>query len=87
MPSNKPTTGWSTLLSQPIVTHDGRRLVTLADARAFVLALPEANQERTAWQTATKLLIAAAERRGDVSAATTQVRIALYLQARGDYLR
>jgi len=38
--------GWAALLSQPVVTPDGKRLVTLADARAFVLALPEASGTR-----------------------------------------
>jgi len=85
--TRKPPGRWSARLSQPIVTPDGKRLVTLADAHEFVLAQPESNQKRTAWQTATKLLIAAAERGGDIKAATAQVRIALYLQGRGDYLR
>ena len=42
-------------------------LATLADARAFVLALPPGDQERNAWQNATRLLIEAADQIGSSS--------------------
>ena len=41
---------WSARLPRPIVLRDGKTLRTLADARAFVLALPEGDQERQSWQ-------------------------------------
>jgi len=77
----KPRTGWHARLSQPIITRHGKRLVTLADARTFVLALPAADQERATWRAAAELLIAAAEHSGDIVKATEQVRLALFLQA------
>ena len=75
--------GWSRRLSWPLTLRDGRTLATLADASAFVLALPGPERQCAAWQTADKLLTAAAERGGDIRAATLQVQIALYLQERG----
>ena len=77
---------WQARLSRPLTLRDGKKLETLADARRLILALSESDQERNAWQHAAALLIEAAESGGDVSAATTQVRIALHLQARGDYM-
>jgi hypothetical protein len=82
MPPPKPRTGWHARLSQSIIMRDGKRLVTLADARTVVLALPAADQERATWKAAARLLIAAAEQGGDITAATEQVRLALFLQAR-----
>ena len=82
MKARKPNGGWSAPLSRPLVLRDGKRLATLADARDFVLALPPGYQERNAWQRAAALLIEAAEHGGDVGAATEQVVLALFLQAR-----
>jgi hypothetical protein len=73
--------GWSARLSRSLTLRDGTRLKTLADARAFVLALPPGDQERNAWQRAAALLIEAAETGDDVRTATEQVRLALSLQA------
>ena len=81
----RPTPGWSAPLSWPIFTPDGKRLATLADAHDIVLALPGPERQQAAWQTADKLLTAAAERGGDIRDATAQVQIALYLQARGGW--
>ena len=81
--ARKPAAGWSRRLSWPLTLRDGRTLATLADAQALVLALPGPERQRAAWQTADKLLTAAAERGGDIRAATLQVQIALYLQERG----
>lgn len=85
MVRRRSTAGWFAPLSWPIVTPDGKRLVTLSDAHAFVLALPEADQKTAVWQTVAKLLIAAAERGGHIRDATAQVQIALYLQERGGW--
>src|SRR5262249_10225050 len=80
MMARKPG-GWSAPLSRPITLRDGKGLATLADARAFVLALPAADQEHNAWQRAAALLIEAAENGGDVRAATDQVFAAAFMQA------
>jgi hypothetical protein len=50
--------------------RDGTKLKTLAEAGAFILALPEAFQHRNWWVKATELLMQAAERNGDIEAAT-----------------
>ena len=61
---------------------DGTRLVTLGDVRAFILKQPEHIQERGSWQHATELTILAAERGGNIEAATSQIEDALFLEAR-----
>jgi hypothetical protein len=61
---------WQAKLSRPIVMRDGTKLETLAEAGAFILALPEAFQHRNSWQKASELLIAAADRDGSIEAAT-----------------
>ena len=72
---------WSAPLSRPLTLRDGKRLATLADARALVLALPAGDQERNAWQRAAELLIEAAENGGDIEAATEAMFFALFVQA------
>jgi hypothetical protein len=58
-------------------------LRTLNDARMFMLDnLPEEDQARASWQKAAELLLAAADGLDDVGAATGQVELALFLQAR-----
>ena len=55
---------------------------TLGDVRAFILKQPEHIQERGSWQHAAELMILAAERGGNIEAATTQIEDALFLEAR-----
>jgi len=83
--ARKHAADWSRQLSWLLTLRDGRTLATLADAHEIVLALPGPERQHAAWQTADKLLTAAAERDGDIRAATMQVQIALYLQARGGW--
>jgi hypothetical protein len=71
---------WPAKLSRPIVMRDGTRLETLAEAGQFILALPEAFQQRNSWQYASKLLMQAAERKGDIEAATEAVEAAGFMQ-------
>ncbi|SEF09645.1 hypothetical protein SAMN05444161_8299 [Rhizobiales bacterium GAS191] len=52
---------WSRKLIEPITLKDGR-VLTVADARAFMLALPERRQMAPYWQYATELLLKAATR-------------------------
>jgi hypothetical protein len=56
-------------------------LWTLADARAYILSLPEGEQLENRWQHAAKLLLEACET-GDADAATQQVEFALFMGAR-----
>jgi hypothetical protein len=71
---------WQTKLSRPIVMRDGTRLETLAEAGQFILALPEGDQQRNSWTKATELLMQAAERKGNIEAATEAVERAGFIQ-------
>ena len=62
----KPSTDWQRSLEDPITLPDGRSLMTLADARAYVLKLKPAQQESSQWQAAVEQLLVAAEGRGPV---------------------
>jgi hypothetical protein len=48
----------------PIELPDGRKLETLADCRAYILALPPRKQQEARWQHATAQLLKAAKRGG-----------------------
>jgi poly(3-hydroxybutyrate) depolymerase len=72
---------WQTPLTRAIELRDGTRLTTLAEARAFMVALPEGDQLRNAWQKAAELLMVAAES-GDTAAVTRQIEFALFVQAK-----
>jgi hypothetical protein len=54
---------WGRPFEDPIVLPGGRQLVTLEDAAAYIMKLPKAEQKLTEWQTATEILIGAAEGR------------------------
>jgi hypothetical protein len=63
---------------EPIKLKDGRRLDTLDDARAFMLALSERTQLRSYWQYAGELVLKAAEsNRASIKDAWAQLRRAL----------
>jgi len=47
----------------PVPLPDGRNLLTLEDAARHIQKLPKAEQQREHWQTATSILIGAAEGR------------------------
>jgi hypothetical protein len=49
--------------SAPFELPNGRKLVTLEDARHYIAALPKTTQQRPEWQTAAKTLMRAAEGR------------------------
>jgi hypothetical protein len=73
---------WRSKLSRPLTLHDGTRLVTLGDARKFILEkLPERDHYRPAWQTAIARMMEAAEQRGSISDATDAIDAALFMQA------
>jgi hypothetical protein len=71
---------WQAKLSRPIVRRDGTKLETLAEAGAFILALPEGFKERNSWQHATGLLMEAALHEGDIGAATEAIERAGFMQ-------
>jgi hypothetical protein len=50
-------------LSRPLPIKDGRVLRTIADARAYMLALPDHREQRQTWQHAAKLIVEEANRR------------------------
>ena len=70
---------WTRKLYEPITLKDGRKLVTLDDARAFMLKLPARHQLRPTWQYAGELVLKAAEdntgwRQGGVDAVAAGAR-------------
>jgi hypothetical protein len=79
-------TGWNRNLTEPLRTKDGRTLVTLSAAGAYVVELPLAHQERATWQQAARLMLEAAEG-GDIEAATEQLKRVLFMNARLDLSR
>ena len=50
--------------SEPIQPPKGKKLVTLKDAAAYILALPKSKQQSPEWQAAGEAVIMAAEDRG-----------------------
>jgi hypothetical protein len=78
VPQKMPTEPrWAAKFSPPIEFRDGTKLETLAEARAFVsafvLALPEGDRRRPAWQKAADLLRVAAENREEIAGARKQI--------------
>lgn len=54
---------WSAAFDDPVPLPRGRALVTLEDAARHIQKLPAAEQRKPHWQTATAILIGAAEDR------------------------
>lgn len=77
---------WDAKLSRPLKPRDRAPLVILADARAYMLALPADIAGWNAWQHAAKLLLEASEEptKDAIRAATVQVELALFLTYRAD---
>lgn len=55
---------WSARFADPIMLPDGRKLLTLRDAATYITALPKAEHDADAWQTAMATLLLDAERDG-----------------------
>jgi len=71
---------WTRKLKARIALDDGRRLVTLADVRALMMALPERHLANGHWLHAGELLLKAAEpdaTKADLDAAERQLAVAL----------
>jgi hypothetical protein len=54
---------WNERLDRPIDLPDGKTLLTLEDARRYILKLPKSELETVAWQVAIEALVIAAEKR------------------------
>jgi hypothetical protein len=57
---------WATQFDEPIRLADGRQLLTLADARAYILKLGNSDHQTERWQAAIAVLMMAAEERGPI---------------------
>jgi hypothetical protein len=55
--------GWKQPFDEPIPLPKGKPLLTLKDAASYIMKLPKAEQKLEEWQTATAILIRAAEGR------------------------
>jgi len=55
---------WSRRFDDPIRLPKGKLLVTLKDAAAYTMKLPEPKQQAPEWQAAAEALMMAAENRG-----------------------
>ena len=66
---------WNHRLSRAVVPIRGNPILKLADARAFILALPSGLRHQDDWQHTAELLIVAAESGGviDIEQATFQL--------------
>jgi hypothetical protein len=72
-----PRMPWSFKIAPPIILKDGRRLETLADARAFIFALPDRHRDGPELKLAVQMLDVASGDWMVVSEAGEQIRIAL----------
>ena len=77
---------WAALLAKPLKPRDHAELRTLADARDYILKLPDAIAIWQAWLRAGELLLAAAKYPTDdaIGEATDQLERALFLSYRED---
>jgi hypothetical protein len=77
---------YSARFPKPLHPTDHRPLRTLADARAYILALPEGVAAQSAWQAAARLVMEAADKPDAVTlgAAARQVERALFVTYRLD---
>jgi hypothetical protein len=55
---------WSRDFDEPIALPDGRHLVSLRDAGAYIADLPKSAQLRDEWSAATEALLLVVERNG-----------------------
>jgi hypothetical protein len=66
-------------LTRIIRTSDGGDLRTLADAKTYMLALPEGRALRRPWQNSVKLIL---DEGANIEAITTQIELALTLDGK-----
>ena len=70
-------TGWKRPFDDPIPLPDGRQLVTLEDAGAYITQLPKADQQRDEWQAAIEALLVVVKQNGPTMFARIGVMKAL----------
>lgn len=75
---------WRRKFPKPVKVRDGPELRTLAEARAFMLGLPESRTWRNEWQWAAARLLDASKE-GSVDEAREAVRNALFLNMMLDF--
>ncbi len=68
---------WSRRFDDPILLPDGRKLITLKDAGAYITKLPKSEHDAPEWQAATEALILVAENGGPTMLARIGVMQAL----------
>jgi hypothetical protein len=68
---------WSTPFDDPIPLPNGRQLLTLRDAAAYITKLPEAQHSAPEWQAAMEALILVAESGGPTMLARIGIMRAL----------
>ena len=71
---------WTRPLPTPIALHDGRTLVTLADARVLMRSLPSQRQRDEQWRYVDGLLLEAATGRGAMGKLKIQLLHALKIE-------
>jgi hypothetical protein len=69
---------WSRPFDDPIQPPKGKKLITLKDAAAYILALPKLKQQSPEWQAAGEAVIMAAEDRGPLMHAHIGMMLALH---------
>jgi hypothetical protein len=69
-----------TKLTRPIPIKDGGTLRTIAEARDYMLALPDHRELRQSWQHAAELMLEQA----DVADVSRQIELALFLDHKLD---
>ena len=68
---------WSRRFDEPVPLPDGRQIVTLKDAGAYIMKLPKAEHGAPEWQAAMEALILVAENGGPTMLARIGVMRAL----------
>jgi hypothetical protein len=68
---------WEREFDEPIPLPNGKTLVTLADARAYILKLKQIDQNSDRWQTAAQALLLVADRNGPTMFARIGLMVAL----------
>ncbi len=69
---------WGRAFDDPIQPLKGKKLVTLNDAAAYILALSKSKQQSPEWQATTEALLMAAEDRGPLMHAHVGTMLALH---------
>lgn len=75
---------WTKKFSNPVKPRDGKPIKTLADARAYMLAMPDGLGTRPEWQRAIEAALAAAKGKAGMDAARDALTNALFINMRLD---